>query len=209
MSLLVIYDVEIKAEDNAEFGLLFTNKEAAKGFGCKQDVIRQSKSSHSDELIENKHFIIERNERNQKVTKWTPRGIVRLGFFIKSQQAKQFRDWAEDYIVKQKTKPTNDNALYNLKRENIELKRALNRLTNNAETNPELEKLKTENKNLKNTLILIKHRYHKFVEASEEKTKAVRDELKVVTTLFQTLPSLENDGKNLNTNTETKHIYWD
>ena len=30
---------------------------------------------------------------------WTKRGVVRLGFFIKTSKAKQFRDWAEDYII--------------------------------------------------------------------------------------------------------------
>ncbi len=32
-------------------------------------------------------------------TLWTKRGIIRLGFFIKSNRAKQFRDWAEDLII--------------------------------------------------------------------------------------------------------------
>lgn len=30
---------------------------------------------------------------------WTKRGIVRLGFFIKSERAKMFRDWAEDLVI--------------------------------------------------------------------------------------------------------------
>ena len=30
---------------------------------------------------------------------WTKRGIIRLGFFIKSKQAILFRDWAEDLII--------------------------------------------------------------------------------------------------------------
>ena len=30
---------------------------------------------------------------------WTKRGIVRLGFFVKSERAKMFRDWAEDLVI--------------------------------------------------------------------------------------------------------------
>ena len=31
---------------------------------------------------------------------WTKAGVVRLGFFIKSERAKLFRDWAENLILK-------------------------------------------------------------------------------------------------------------
>jgi len=37
---------------------------------------------------------------SQDQTLWTKRGIVRLGFFIKSERAKLFRDWAEDFILR-------------------------------------------------------------------------------------------------------------
>ena len=30
---------------------------------------------------------------------WTKRGIIRLGFFIKSDRARLFRDWAEELII--------------------------------------------------------------------------------------------------------------
>lgn len=36
---------------------------------------------------------------------WTKRGVVRLGFFIKTPMAKEFRDWAEDYIIDGGAKP--------------------------------------------------------------------------------------------------------
>lgn len=32
-------------------------------------------------------------------TMWTKKGVVRLGFFIKSARAKLFRDWAEELII--------------------------------------------------------------------------------------------------------------
>ena len=34
-----------------------------------------------------------------KTVLWTKRGIVRLGFFIKSERARMFRDWAEDLVI--------------------------------------------------------------------------------------------------------------
>jgi hypothetical protein len=36
---------------------------------------------------------------------WTKAGIIRLGFFIKSPQAKQFRCWAEKLILKEMEQP--------------------------------------------------------------------------------------------------------
>ena len=40
-----------------------------------------------------------RDSLQNKQILWTKRGIVRLGFFIKSERAKMFRDWAEDLVV--------------------------------------------------------------------------------------------------------------
>lgn len=99
MSLVKFESIELDIVEDDAHEFLLTTKEVALGYGCKQDVIRQNKYYHSDELIENKHFIISRNTKNQKIIQWTKKGIIRLGFFIKSKQAKKFRDWAEDYIV--------------------------------------------------------------------------------------------------------------
>lgn len=87
-----------------------TTKEVANGYGISEYAIRVSKMRHENELIEGKHFVI---AEKVAVTKcngdlkiphnavlWTKRGIVRLGFFIKSERAKLFRDWAEELIIK-------------------------------------------------------------------------------------------------------------
>ena len=55
---------------------------------------------HADELIENIHFIIQKNERNRPLIKWTLRGIIKLGMFIRSKEAKNFRLWAEMELEK-------------------------------------------------------------------------------------------------------------
>lgn len=94
--------VEILPDDKFEF--LMTTNEVAKGFGVAGGTIRSHKLEHPKELIEGKHFITGVGKNNafgkQAVaTYWTKRGIVRLGFFIKSERAKLFRDWAEDLVV--------------------------------------------------------------------------------------------------------------
>ena len=126
-------------DSNHEF--LLSNKEVALGYGITQSALRSNQNNHKDELIENKHWLrleVQTNGGKQKVIHWTKKGIVRLGFFIKSKNAKEFRDWAEDYIVNTPTKPQQpthkkDPYIYNLERENVELKRAINRLTYNQE----------------------------------------------------------------------------
>lgn len=98
---------------NEKFEFLMTTNEVAKGFGIVASSLRSQKHEHRDELIEGKHFItgvgISNTPSNDRCISgssfqstqilWTKRGIVRLGFFIKSERAKMFRDWAEDLIV--------------------------------------------------------------------------------------------------------------
>lgn len=99
--------VEIIPDDRFEF--LMSTNETAKGFGVSGNTVRRHKMEHADELIEGKHFITSVQKMNagcksadylqNKQILWTKRGIVRLGFFIKSERAKMFRDWAEDLVV--------------------------------------------------------------------------------------------------------------
>ncbi len=103
-------ELHLIPDDNFEF--LLTNQEAALGFGTKTDVIRQHKSANKNEFVENKHFVIGKNISREKISQlnitanninktifWTKRGLVRLGFFIKSARARKFRDWCEDIIL--------------------------------------------------------------------------------------------------------------
>ncbi len=92
-----------------QYEYLMTTKEVAKGYDTSIDVVRKVLFRHADELIESKHFIKGKDILSTPFTKgvqiqphqvfWTKRGIVRLGFFIKSERAKLFRDWAEDLII--------------------------------------------------------------------------------------------------------------
>lgn len=116
-------DIKLNVVGHSDHIFLLSSKDVALGYGVSEHTIRSHRKDQSDELIEGKHFIIDRSYKNTPKTYWTKRGIVRLGFFIKSQQAKAFRDWAEDYVVEEKKTDTRQ-----LERENVELKRALNRL---------------------------------------------------------------------------------
>lgn len=102
----------VTVEPNKEHEFLMTTAEVAKGFGVSTSNLRNQKFRNSDELVEGKHFITgatgvcfpndpcASNDYNaSKQTLWTKRGIVRLGFFIKSERAKLFRDWAEDLVI--------------------------------------------------------------------------------------------------------------
>lgn len=91
---------------NEQYEFLMTTAEVAKGYGTSKYVMWQSKIRHADELIEGKHFVSAltfckgESKIPHNAILWTKRGIVRLGFFIKSERAKLFRDWAEELIIR-------------------------------------------------------------------------------------------------------------
>ncbi|MEA1917406.1 MAG: hypothetical protein U9N42_07730 [Campylobacterota bacterium] len=204
MSNITFNNVELNLQEHPQHEFLLSNKEVALGYGTSIQSLAQAKRNNTDELIENKHFIrlhVETNGGKQKVIHWTKKGIVRLGFFIKSQQAKEFRDWAEDYIVNDK-QPLHVEDNTQLERENIELKRAMNRLLQNDDN----KKLEAENNHLKNTLINVHNRYHNLLTTCS--VKELEKELKRMTNNFQLISSTCNDGNNLNTETIARHGYW-
>jgi hypothetical protein len=56
-------------------------------------------TTYLEALEEGIHWVSLQNETKlggRPSTYWTKIGVVMLGFFIKTSQAKQFRDWAED-----------------------------------------------------------------------------------------------------------------
>ncbi|MGP1527627.1 MAG: hypothetical protein ACTTIV_02085 [Campylobacter sp.] len=82
---------------------LFITKQAAQNFGTSIQALGQTKRNHQDELIENIHYFKTYEQTNggrQEVIKWTLRGIVVLGFFIRSKEAKNFRIWASNELEK-------------------------------------------------------------------------------------------------------------
>lgn len=100
----VAENLVVTVEPNKEHEFLMSTAEVAKGYGINVNTLRGHKHEHRNELIEGKHFITSVGKTNafgnkSIATFWTKRGIIRLGFFIKSERAKLFRDWAEDLVI--------------------------------------------------------------------------------------------------------------
>ena len=76
----------------------FTSEYVAEHYGVDVSAITNHKRRHADEIVENIHFIYELADTKggrQEILKWTLRGIIKLGMFIRSKEAKNFRLWAE------------------------------------------------------------------------------------------------------------------
>ena len=81
----------------------FTTEYVAKRYGTSEGNIKVHKREHADEIIDGVHFVYELVDTNggkQEVLKWTLRGIIKLGMFIRSKEAKYFRLWAEQELEK-------------------------------------------------------------------------------------------------------------
>ena len=81
----------------------FTTEYVAKRYGTSEGNIKAHKREHADEMIDGVHFVYELVDTNggkQEVLKWTLRGIIKLGMFIRSKEAKYFRLWAEQELEK-------------------------------------------------------------------------------------------------------------
>ena len=78
----------------------FTSEYVSKRYGVSEATIRSHKKLHADEIVEGIHFITEQNKFGVNEIKWTLRGIIKLGMFIRSEKAKGFRLWAEQELEK-------------------------------------------------------------------------------------------------------------
>lgn len=85
--------------ESSDHVFLLSSKDVANGYGVSESLLRSHRTNQSDELIEGKHFIIDRSYRNTPKTYWTKLGVITLGFFIKSERAKEFRKWAANYVL--------------------------------------------------------------------------------------------------------------
>lgn len=91
-------ELEIILDNSHEF--LATSGQVALGYGVTRKTINYHKNAHPDEFIEGKHWVSSGTGRASSDSDlWTKRGMARLGFFIKSERAKNFRDWVEDLII--------------------------------------------------------------------------------------------------------------
>lgn len=105
LNLQVAEGISVNLLPNVAFEFLMTSKEVAKGYGVTEYAIRKNKLSLGNELVEGKHFVkgvtignTLSNAQPHQVF-WTKRGVIRLGFAMRSERAKLFRDWAEELII--------------------------------------------------------------------------------------------------------------
>jgi len=81
--------IQVRPDETHEW--LMETKLVAEGYGVSIDAILAHKKRNAEEFIENKHFTTVRNTHSGKPkTLWTKRGVIRLGFFIKSERARLF-----------------------------------------------------------------------------------------------------------------------
>lgn len=106
MKMQVTAELAVNVLPMQEHEFVMTTQEVALGYGTSDYIIRKTKERHDFELTEGKHYVkgvtfshTLPNAQPHQVF-WTKRGIVRLGFFIKSERAKLFRDWAEELIIR-------------------------------------------------------------------------------------------------------------
>lgn len=111
LPMTVTEGVTVHILPNKQHEFLMTTREVAAGYGVTEYAIRQHKLQHPDELLEGKHYTAAVSIPNgtngipHNALLWTKRGIVRLGFFIRSERARLFRDWAEDLVLAVVDKP--------------------------------------------------------------------------------------------------------
>lgn len=106
LPMTVTEGVTVNVMPSEAYEYVMTTKEVAHGYGTTKYAIQQAFHRNSSEFVEGKHFataltICQRDSKlPHNAILFTKRGIVRLGFFIKSERAKLFRDWAEELIIK-------------------------------------------------------------------------------------------------------------
>lgn len=104
--MTVMENVTVNVVPDERFEFLLSTRDVAAGYGVSMYAIRKIKERYADEFMEGKHFLGSvtichaASTGASKGTMWTKKGIVRLGFFIKSARAKLFRDWAEELIIR-------------------------------------------------------------------------------------------------------------
>lgn len=106
ISLAVTDELSVTIIPNSDYEFLIPTKDVALGYGVAVGTIRRHLQSHSNELSEGVHYLVSVQIMNgaptggfTRTTMWTKAGVIRLGFFIKSERAKLFRDWAEQLIL--------------------------------------------------------------------------------------------------------------
>ncbi|WP_293910208.1 hypothetical protein [Deinococcus sp.] len=101
---LIVAGQVVNFMPSTEHEYLMTTEQVALGYGVSAENVRKHKETKAGELVEGRHWVVSITHTlggQQQATVWTKRGVVRLGFFIRSQRAKLFRDIAEDLVLRE------------------------------------------------------------------------------------------------------------
>lgn len=207
MSLVEFKNISLNIVESTEYVFLMSTNDVAAGYGVNARTIQDHKQRQSDELIEGTHFIMTRTTNNAAKTMWTLEGVHMLGFFIKSERAKEFRKWTAKLL----TEIRNGNAT--VSQGNNELEKIILRqneqiaqLTRELESKPKRLPAQPTDENLKRVLIRVHDGYHRILTTCSPLDMI--DELRKMTNMFQCIGSIKNEGCNLNTDTVAGHLYW-
>ncbi|MBW7838477.1 MAG: hypothetical protein H3C36_02315, partial [Chitinophagaceae bacterium] len=97
LNLQVMNDLTVQIIPDSNFEFLMDSATVAKGYGIATSTVGSNKHNHQDELIQNMHWVyasaIQILDSDPKTPHnkifWTKAGVIRLGFFIKSERAKR------------------------------------------------------------------------------------------------------------------------
>lgn len=105
VTLSVTDGLSVTVVRHDSLGYLMTMNDVAFGYGVAVNTVRNHYLNHQDELKEGTHFVrgsqilgVLPNLQPHAIL-WTKAGVIRLGFFIKSERARMFRDWAEQVVL--------------------------------------------------------------------------------------------------------------
>lgn len=108
LPMTVTEGLTVNVLPNEAYEFLMTTKEVAIGYGTSKYSVFKVLQRNTPDFEKGKHFVLgvdilstpANGAIQHNSILMTKRGIVRLGFFIKSERAKLFRDWAEELIIK-------------------------------------------------------------------------------------------------------------
>lgn len=133
LPITVMEGVTVTVLPNPKHEYVMDSAQVASGYGVTKYNIRQHLLQHSDELIEGKHYVKGVSISNTPTKQpnqiwWTKRSIVRLGFFIKSERAKLFRNSMEELVIKNEEQRNLSDNPVTIPVKHLPAKRQINRL---------------------------------------------------------------------------------
>jgi hypothetical protein len=156
LPMVVTEGVTVNVLPNEQHEYLMGNREVASGYGVTEYAIRKNKLSLGGELLEGKHFVKGVTIGNTPTKQpnqvwWTKRGIIRLGFAMRTERAKLFRDWAEELIVR--IDEMTEQGVAIVPKKALPKKRLINRLDRNRMVRLLAMTAKIDDHNLRNGIV--------------------------------------------------------